>query len=151
MEFRSNLLQITIGTNGIIYDLDLSPIEEVHLLENIDTLAKPEKFCNTGCINSYSYNALLVTEELVKRRVQVFTNENVNLIFVKSQIRKDDDSRKMEISGWLYHTYSELDLYEMHDIHVKIRERKPIGYIDPQSILCNYEGHSIFSLFYDRI
>ena len=57
----------------------------------------------------------------------------------------------MEISGWLYRTFSELDLYEMNDIHKKIKMRKPVGYIDPKSVLCNYEGHTIFSLFYDRI
>ena len=83
MQLYHNLLQVTIGTDGMIYDLDSSPIQEVHSLENIDSLAQPKTFCNTGCINSFSYNETLSNEERVRRRVQIFTNESVNLIFEK--------------------------------------------------------------------
>ena len=36
MQFYDNLLQVTIGANGMIFDLDSSPIKEVDSIENID-------------------------------------------------------------------------------------------------------------------
>ena len=32
-----------------------------------------------------------------------------------------------------------------------MENRKKITYIDPETILSNFEGHTIFSIFYDKI
>ena len=150
MEFYDNLLQVTIGNDGMIFDLDSEPIMEVNSVENIDQLAKPDSFTNTGCIMSISTNALHEGEKVIER-VQVFTNENANLLFEKRQKRFEDGKRINNISGMLYRSFSELDLQEMNEIHKLIAHRKPIRYIDPEAILCNFDGHTIFSLFFDRI
>ena len=36
INFYDNLLQVTVSTNGIIFDLDSNPIKEVDAIENID-------------------------------------------------------------------------------------------------------------------
>lgn len=51
----------------------------------------------------------------------------------------------------LYRTYSEIDLCELQQLQDLIERRAKINYIDPESILANYEGHTIFSIFFDRI
>ena len=109
MEFYDNLLQVTIGNDGMIFDLDSEPIMEVNSVENIDQLAKPDSFTNTGCIMSISTNALHEGEKVIER-VQVFTNENANLLFEKRQKRFEDGKRINNISGMLYRSFSELDL-----------------------------------------
>ena len=36
LSFHNNLLQITVRSHGMIYDLDSEPIQEVDSIENID-------------------------------------------------------------------------------------------------------------------
>ena len=62
MEYYNNLLQLTIGTHGMIFDLDARPPKEVDTIENIDQLMKPDSFCTTGFIMSISRN--VVREEM---------------------------------------------------------------------------------------
>lgn len=49
-------------------------------------------------------------DEPVIRRIQMFTNENVNLHFEKKQDRYQDGTIEKSISGMLYRTFSEIDL-----------------------------------------
>lgn len=52
--FYSNLIQITIRSHGMIFDLDSSPIKEIDNIENIDMLQNPNEMVNTGFIMSTS-------------------------------------------------------------------------------------------------
>ena len=54
MEYYSNLLQITERNNGMIFDLDTTPIQEVDVIENIDQLQPLDTMVNTGFIMSSS-------------------------------------------------------------------------------------------------
>lgn len=56
-----------------------------------------------------------------------------------------------KISGMLYRGFSKIDLEEMNQIAHAIDMRQNVKYICPETILCNFEGHSIFSLFFDRV
>lgn len=150
MQFYDNLLQVTIGANGMIFDLDSSPIAEVDSIENIDQLINPDAFVNTGFIMSMSHKAVNDETNFTKR-VQLFTNESCNLLFEKKQNRYKDNTKDQSIKSILYRTFSELDLYELKQIRDAIKENQPFSTIDPESIVCNYEGHSIFSIFFDRI
>lgn len=143
----------------MIFDLDSDPIKEVASIESIDQLFRPDFYCNTGFIMSISYNARRDDINYLKR-VQIFTNEYCNLIFAKEQSRfhthggKDNFAKyqiEFKISGMLYRTFSEIDLCELLKIQNAIDRRAKIGFIDHESILANYEGHSIFSIFFDRI
>ena len=51
----------------------------------------------------------------------------------------------------LYRTFSEIDLWQLDSMMKAIHKGKKINQIDPESIVCNYEGHTIFSIFFDRI
>ena len=82
LEFYNNLLQITIGTHGIIYDLDSEKPHEVNTIENIDQLMNPDQFINTGFIMSMSHIAFK-GDVKYNHRVQFFTNEYCNLFFEK--------------------------------------------------------------------
>jgi len=76
----------------------------------------------------------------------------VNLLFEKKQERFiENGKRKYYISGMLYRTFSEIDLYELTQISKSVDSHSKIAWIDPQSILCTYEGHTIFSIFFDTI
>ena len=55
MQFHDNLLQITIGSHGIHFDLDTNPIKEARTIENIDQFINPEEFVNTGFIMQVAF------------------------------------------------------------------------------------------------
>ena len=75
IEFYDNLLQVTIGTNGMIFDLDSSPIKEVESIENIDALMQPDTFVNTGFVMAICYNHRDTVGTNCFRRRQLHTNE----------------------------------------------------------------------------
>ena len=87
-------------------------------------------------------------EKFIKR-TQVFTNEYVNLSFLKIQDRYQGDPPEFSISGMLFRTFSEIDLFEISEIFGSIKEKTKIRDIDPETFLCTYEGHTIFSIFFD--
>ena len=51
----------------------------------------------------------------------------------------------------IYRTFSDIDLYCLQTIQQQIESGKRIDAIDPHTILANYRGHTIFSIFFDRI
>ena len=51
----------------------------------------------------------------------------------------------------LYRTFSEVDLQELVQIVEALEARQKMPEIDPQTIICQFEGHTIFSLFWDSI
>ena len=112
--FYDNLLQVTIGTNGMIYDLDslIPHPKEVDSIEGIDQLMKPDTYVNTGFIMSASTNEIWEGDQFL-RRIQIFTNEYCNLLFEKRQDRFDDGEVEFKISGMLFRTFSEIDLWQL--------------------------------------
>ena len=50
-------------------------------------------------------------------------------------------------SGTIFRTFSEVELLELKDITYALEEKFDIGYIDLETILSTYEGHTIFSIF----
>ena len=151
MEFYDNLLQVTICNNGMVFDLDSTPIKEVDSIEGIDQLMKPDTYVNTGFIMSISHN-LPAGEERALKRVQIITNEYCNLLFEKQQTRFEGSAkRKLKISGMLYRTFAELDLRELNGVMEALDARNKVSGFDPEAILSSYEGHTILSIFFDRI
>ena len=65
--FYDNLLQVTIGTNGMIFDLDSVPTKEVASIENIDQLYSPDLYSNAGFIMSTSHSLVRDEIPLLKR------------------------------------------------------------------------------------
>lgn len=51
----------------------------------------------------------------------------------------------------LYRTFSEVDLQELSKIQEALDARQKIPDIDLDTILSTYEGHTIFSIFFDNI
>ena len=51
--------------------------------------------------------------------------------------------------GMLFRTFSEIDLEHLLSVYEAIDSNKKIDQIDPESILCTFEGHTIFSIFWD--
>ena len=68
------------------------------------------------------------------RQIACKTNQQVSLYFSKSN--------KYE----LYQTYSLLDLFDLD----KCQKAKDITFIEPETIIAIFEGHSIFSIFYEE-
>lgn len=56
-----------------------------------------------------------------------------------------------QISGMLFRTFSEIDLFELKKVCTAVRNRTKIQKIDDQAIISTYEGHTIFSIFQDNI
>ena len=61
-------------------------------------------------------------------------------------ISKKRDSTKT-YTGMVYRTYSEVDLLEIQDIKNTLEKKEDMIYIDMETILSTYEGHTIFSIF----
>ena len=55
-----------------------------------------------------------------------------------------------KFAGMLYRTFSELDLEQLHSVSQAIQQKLIISEIDPESVVCTYEGHTIFSIFWDN-
>ena len=51
----------------------------------------------------------------------------------------------------LYRTFSEMDLWQLDGIAKALDKRIKLTKIDIEAILCTYEGHTIFSIFWDQI
>ena len=51
----------------------------------------------------------------------------------------------------LFRTFSEIDLEQLNTTFNEINKRQKLTAIDKESILCTYEGHTIFSIFWDNI
>ena len=56
-----------------------------------------------------------------------------------------------KIIGMLYRTFSEIDLDQLLKVFSAIDSEIKIDKIDPETILCTYEGHTVFSIFSDYI
>ena len=148
MTFYSNLIQVTERNNAIIFDLD--SMDEVNSVENIDQLQDPDRVVNTGFIMSSSKNEMWEDYPFL-RRIQIFTNEYVNLMFEKRQDRYEDGTIEKNISGMLFRTFSEVDLFELKRISTALLERQKLPELDLRTILSVYEGHTIFSIFQTNV
>ena len=77
----------------------------------------------------------------------------MNLCFEYESRRwtKDGESDKeVKVSGMVFRTYSELDLYELEQINALLKESAGnLEDIDRESILSVYEGRTIFSIYFD--
>ena len=51
----------------------------------------------------------------------------------------------------LYQTYSELDLVQLEKINQAVNNNSVIPTVEVGTILATYEGHTIFTLYYDKI
>ena len=51
----------------------------------------------------------------------------------------------------LFRTFSEIDLEQLNSLIKAIKTRQKLPYIDLEAVLSTYEGHTIFSLFWDQI
>ena len=51
----------------------------------------------------------------------------------------------------LYRTFAELDLRELNGVMEALDARNKVSGFDPEAILGSYEGHTILSIFFDRI
>ena len=57
---------------------------------------------------------------------------------------------KNETMGILFRTFSQLDLEQLLYVFYAINShQKKLDKLDSESILCTYEGHTIFSIFWD--
>ena len=79
----------------------------------------------------------------------------MNLCFVSTSEREafqDEYQTRSKVSGMIYRTYSELDMYELKEIDNQIKEKTGVlPFIDPESILSIYEGRTIFSVYFDTM
>ena len=107
---------------------------------------------NTGFIMSSSKKNGEEDNDKENQRTQLFSNEQVNLLLEKKQIRnKKGGQAQFEISGMLYRTFSEMDLWQLDGIAKALDKKTKLTEIDLEAILCTYEGHTIFSIFWDQI
>ena len=83
---------------------------------------------NTGFIMSTSKNQTK-DEEVSVCRTQIITNEYVDLLFERKQYRKDG-TINYDISGMLFRTFSEIDLFELKKVSEAILQRKRMPSID---------------------
>ena len=73
------------------------------------------------------------------------------MFFEKSQVRFEGGKIEKRISGMLFRSFSEIDLFELKKICLALESRSNITQIDLATIISVYEGHSIFSIFQDHI
>ena len=85
-------------------------------------------------------------------RPRIKTNEIMNLCFEQVSTRwsgQSEDESEIKVSGMVFRTYCELDLYELEEINSQLKESTKLPDIDLESILSVYEGQTIFSIYFD--
>jgi hypothetical protein len=55
------------------------------------------------------------------------------------------------ISGMVFRTYSELDILQLSQVNKDLKDKRKIKDIDHETILSTFEGHTIFSIYFDDI
>ena len=89
-------------------------------MQNVGQFVGPDAIVNTGFNLCMSYE---ITDEegdveIVRQRIKF--NEIMNLCFEYTSKRwstENIDSDKSEVSGMIFRTYSELDLFELREIN----------------------------------
>ena len=76
----------------------------------------------------------------IHRRDIVFYDKNLPL----------DTYEKNPVCLAMFRSYSEADLIELNRVSKIIKDKKKFDYIDINTILGMYEGHTIFSIFHDN-
>ena len=76
-------------------------------------------------------------------------NEHRNLMLHEQKFLSDCGEKGKMFRGILWRTYTELDLFEMERINECIRKKEQIEDIDKEFMLGIYEGHTIFSIYFD--
>ena len=148
MSFHHNMVQFQVHNRAIIYDIDSQ--KELSALEGMDQLMDPDKACVTG-FNMHISKREVVEEDEFVRFTELAQNEFSNLSFMRTEDVYTDGTIKKSICGTLYRTYSELDLLELQETQDTIEKEKKMRYIDHETIVAIYQGHTIFSIFQNRV
>jgi len=72
------------------------------------------------------------------------------MLFEKSSEAKDGEKSEAN-SGRLYRGFAEIDIFALKEIFNHMKDGHKIPHIDPQAFLSIYEGHTVFSIFFDYI
>ena len=114
----------------------------------MSALTDPDNFVQTGFSTSNSYDDAESGEILVD---ELAMNEHKNLMMSRQRIFSPTEGLRTTYNGVLYRTFTELDLFEMERINDCIRRKAEIGQIDKEFMLAIYEGHTMFSIYFDQI
>ena len=80
---------------------------------------------------------------------QLAVNEHRNLMLQEQKFLSASGVKSKMFRGILWRTYTELDLFEMERINECIRKKEQIEDVDIDFMLGIYEGHTIFSIYFD--
>lgn len=150
MNYHSNLIQINVRNKSIIYCLDHpSAQEEVNFLSYTGQFVSPDTYVNTGFTNAVSFDNEDDFETFIHHTILV-TNELNTLCFKEDQ-SLCENKVKYTISGMLFRTYTEIDLFELKHINKALQTRTKLSNIDLVTILSTFDGHSIFSIYYEDV
>ena len=145
---------MTVGNDAYIYDLNTGL--EVNSIESMDVFMAPDNFLSTGFRLEYSFQDEEREDKIIERKYMI-TNEYQNLAIEKFQTWAPDETGKkyalqnQNVFAKILNSFSEIDLHELLNIVKAITQSKRIPDIDKQTILCNFQGHTIFSIFFDHI
>ena len=145
-------------TRTFIFDLDdPGNPKQVGFCDQVDQLMSPDTFVSSGFKLEYSYHNGDRDDQLIERK-KIVTNELCNLFiekFTEYDVR-DDGHKGFKLTSErtfakVNRCFSEIDLFEMMQIAKCMRRKRRIQGIDPQAIVSTYQGHSIFSIFFDQV
>ena len=126
MGIANYMIQTVVANQANIWNIE-SQVETAFLLET-DEMMDPNNFVNTGFV-------------LNKDGKRLVTNETQTLVTICGN--KDD--------GMLYKTYSEVDLFELLRLNTLMKDNESLEkeIIDTETILSTFEGHTIFSIYFE--
>ena len=70
---------------------------------------------------------------------------------LNSKLSSRLENEKQSFSGMLYRTFTELDLLELQAIDKRVHSGLQLQEIDQDTITNTFNGHTIFSIFFDQI
>ena len=153
MSYYENLLQISIRNQAVIYDLDHPDAsEEVKFIYNTGQFVDLDNYVNTGFTQTVSYDQEEDETKWVNSAI-VFSNEKNGLHF-KKEMRKeisDEPEITTRFSGVIYQTYAEIDVCMLQQINSALAQRTKLPDISDKSLVSTFEGHTMFSLYYEDI
>jgi hypothetical protein len=141
---------VTIGNYGVIFDIENpKKITEIHYLDTINQFMKRGEYVQTGFNLHCSQTD---QEEGFKYVMREYVHSNLhnNLLFHRSNKLWEGEQEAEDImTGIIFRTASYVDLCELQQIVDHIQNNQKLEDIDMDTVVATFEGHTIFSLFFD--
>ena len=111
----------------------------------------PNRYVDTGYILNFK-KEVIGDSDINQNHIIFHPNQNGNLVFYSEKKTRKLGKRNARVfHASIFRSHSYLDLIQLDTLSHKMKQKENIHDIDAETVLATYEGHTFFSLFFDKI